>query len=173
MELCDRWLATGMVSLPWLDRKLGSVPDGQYFKNSMQEVLLCRTYREKTKLCKLHHSAVFLVFICRSNSMAIYEMCGVLKRYLSSLWRQDGPVTFCTIITNPNTWGFLWLVFLLANRDSANCKICNNILKKTPYLWALQLHLRVPKTKILWQKRKIFLKCLKSLLNVWSSLLAF
>lgn len=46
MELCDRWLATGMVSLPWLDRKLESVPDGQYFKNSMQEVLLFKTYKE-------------------------------------------------------------------------------------------------------------------------------
>lgn len=46
MDLCDRWLTAGMVSVPRIGRKLGLVPDGQYFKNRMQEVLLFKTYRE-------------------------------------------------------------------------------------------------------------------------------
>lgn len=125
---------------------------------------------KKTKLFKLHRTAVFLVFICTSNTMAIYVMCDVVK---SSLWIQDGRMTFPLPLWTPKLGGmliFLWPIGQI-------CKICKDIFKRKikihEFLWALQLCLRVPKTKMLWQNRKIFFKCLNSLANVWSSLIAF
>lgn len=105
MELCDGWFATGMVSAPWLDRKLGSVPDGQYFRNRMQKVLLFKIYRENQALQIASFSSISGLHLHKYYYSYLYEVWCGQKVFFKPMKKQERWATDIRTIM------IKWLVF--------------------------------------------------------------